>query len=442
MFKQAYAIFKKPGYEYFALLVILLLTFALRLFFINEPLDRDEGTYFLLGKEILRGAVPYRDAIEMKLPGSFYLFALFMLVGDSVRYIRIITVIYSLLTVTATYLLARSVGGRWAGLFAALLCGIFTSGPVVQGSGSNLEVFLLFPMMVGVYLLLRGFNSGSRLYLSLSGLFLAFAVLIKTVVLPVYFLPILFIPFVQRSQQRWMVMAKDVLAYVTPGVLLSIVLVVYLSLNDAWNDFVYWNVTYASSYAKTPWTLFWDRLVSRGLSTANEFLVLWIVAFLTIFWLIVKQRSLKNLFLIGMLVATIIGVCMPGKFWPHYLIILIPPLSVISGVGLATLFDKRRKLFYASLPLLAITLYPTIQLDYPYYAASPDEASRMKFGSDVFVAARDVAIYVKERTTPDDTIFQWGWEPEIYVTAQRRPPNRFLSHMIVADSPNPEAAVN
>ncbi len=428
--------------SYMFLGLILVLTLILRMSFVHEPFDRDEGTYILLGQEVFKGAVPYRDAIEMKLPGSFYLFALITIFGNSVEYIRIITALYSLLTVTFTYLLACTVGSRRSGLLAALLCGIFTCGPIVQGSGSNLEVFLLLPMMAGVYLLFLGFDSRHRLYFTASGFLLACAVSIKTIALPVFLLPLLFLPFVNRSSRSCRYVAWNVAWYIIPGIFMCVLLVVYLAVNGAWNDFVYWNFTFASAYAESSWQLFWDRLISRGVSTASEFLLLWIAAVPALYWFLVKHRSPKGLFLVGLVVATVVAVCLPGKFWPHYLIPLIPPLSIAAGVGLATLYENRRLLFYLLLPFLVLALYPTIRLDYPYYTASPENASVMKFGSDVFVRAADAARYVKERTTPEDTIFQWGWEPEIYVIANRRSPNRFISHLLVAGSPDVNVAIH
>lgn len=432
----------KKSYAYLLLALILFLTMVLRMFFVHEPLDRDEGTYILLGQEVFRGAVPYRDAIEMKLPGSFYLFALITMFGNSVEYIRIVTAFYSLLTVIFTYLLACTVGGRRAGLFAALLCGVFTSGPVVQGNGSNLEVFLLLPIVAGLYLLFCGFDSNKRLYFTAGGLLLACAVFIKTVALPVYLLPLFFLPFAHSNSSRWRSVALNLALYVTPGVMLCILLAAYLAVNSAWDDFVYWNFTFAKAYVETSWPIFWSRLTSRGLSTASEFTVLWIIAVPALYWFLVVRRSFKGFFLVGLVVATVIAVCMPGKFWPHYLIPLIPPLSIVAGVGLAALFENRRSLFYASLPFLVFAIYPTVKMDYPYYMASPEKASVLKYGSDVFVRAAEVARYVKERTTPEDTIFQWGWEPEIYVTADRRPPNRFLNHTLIDASPVISAAMN
>lgn len=427
--------------EYAILAAIFLFTLILRLNFIHQPLDRDEGGYFLLGQEILRGGIPYRDVIEMKLPGSFYLFALIMLFGSSVEYIRVITALYTLLTLLATYLVARNACNGRAGLLAALLCGIFSCGPVVQGNGSNLEVFLLLPVMAGVYALFRGFDTGRPLNFAASGLLLAIAVMIKNVALPVYLLPLLMLPFTWSTENSWRRVALNTAAYIGPGIALGALLAAYLVSRNAWDDFIHWNVTVGGAYAKTPWSLFFERMTSRGLTTVSEFMPLWLAALPTLCWLLIKRRSIKDVFLTGVVAAAFIGACLPGKFWPHYFIPLIPPLAVASGMGISLLFEKSRPVRYISLAVLLLAAVPTIRMDYPYYRAPADRASTLTFGSDVFVKADQVARYVKERTKPDDTIFQWGWEPEIYVVAGRRPPNRFSTHMTIDSSPDPSAAI-
>lgn len=432
----------KKSYSYMALGAILILTLALRLSFIHVPLDRDEGTYAVIGQEILNGAIPYRDAIEIKPPGIFYIFATIMAFGDTVEHIRICTAIYTLLTVIAAYLLARSLGGVRAGLIAALLCGIFTSGPIVEGIGSNTEVFMLLPILTGALFFFAGIDSGRRFHFIMSGFCFALAVFVKTVAAPVYLLAFLFIPFARRPFRGWLITMADMVSFAASAILLVAALYVYLKLNGAWSDCIHWTITFNKSFGRTTLEEFSGRLTSRGVNTAKEFLLLWVVALPTIYWQLRKRMTVKTWFMAGLVFATFIGVCMPGKFWPHYLLPMVPPLAVISGVGVAQLMYCRGIVLVAGMSAVVALFIPTILTDYPYFVASPEEVSRMKYsGNDVFVRAAQVARYVKERTRTDDYIFQWGYEPEIYVIAGRRPPNRFICHMYVAASPDKVVAI-
>lgn len=54
-----------------ALAGLVALLVGLRLCFLHEPLERDEGTYGAVAQAILRGDLPYRDAIDLKPPGAY-----------------------------------------------------------------------------------------------------------------------------------------------------------------------------------------------------------------------------------------------------------------------------------------------------------------------------------------------------------------------------------
>ena len=64
-----------------ALIVICLLPILLYLPFLNEPLQRDEGYYATVGRMLLSGGLPYRDAFDNKPPVVFGWYALITMIG-------------------------------------------------------------------------------------------------------------------------------------------------------------------------------------------------------------------------------------------------------------------------------------------------------------------------------------------------------------------------
>src|ERR1035438_2051371 len=64
------------------LMVLLVLLFVgfIRLRLRDMPLERDEGEYAYAGQLILQGIPPYELAYNMKLPGTYYAYALGMAV--------------------------------------------------------------------------------------------------------------------------------------------------------------------------------------------------------------------------------------------------------------------------------------------------------------------------------------------------------------------------
>src|SRR5262245_21271969 len=62
---------------FFLLLAILSIS-LIRLNLASLPLERDEGEYAYMGQLILKGIPPYSIAYNMKLPGTYYMYALVM----------------------------------------------------------------------------------------------------------------------------------------------------------------------------------------------------------------------------------------------------------------------------------------------------------------------------------------------------------------------------
>ena len=171
--------------ETFWLICILAISTLLRLAFLHEPFDRDEGQYATIAQTILRGGLPYRDAIEIKPPGTFYLYALAIgLFGATTEAVRIFTALYSLLTIIAVFGVARLISGIRSGLCAALVYGAYSTIPQLQGN-CNTEVFLVLPMTAGVWFFLKASETNKRSYFFCVGICSALAMLIKPVALPV-----------------------------------------------------------------------------------------------------------------------------------------------------------------------------------------------------------------------------------------------------------------
>jgi hypothetical protein len=50
-------------------------------------------------------------------------------------------------------------------------------------------------------------------------------------------------------------------------------------------------------------------------------------------------------------------------------------------------------------------------------------------GSYSYRASVEVSDYIRARTTPDDTIFVWGYDPNVYLASERDSASRFLSFL-------------
>src|SRR5208283_1514633 len=88
------------------LLVLLAVTVRLRL--LSMPLERDEGEYAYSGQLLLQGIPPYQLAFNIKMPGTYAVYAVVMaLFGESDSAIHLAFLLVNLGTLALLWFLAR-----------------------------------------------------------------------------------------------------------------------------------------------------------------------------------------------------------------------------------------------------------------------------------------------------------------------------------------------
>ncbi|GFE62150.1 glycosyltransferase family 39 protein [Geobacter sp. AOG2] len=423
------------------LIVILALSTLLRLAFIHEPFDRDEGQYATIAQEILRGGLPYRDAIEIKPPGTFYLYALAIgMFGATIEAVRMFAALYSMLTALAIYGVARHIGGTRAGLCSALLYGVFSTIPRLQGN-SNTEVFLVLPMTAGVWCLLLAMDTQKRSYLYGVGLCAALAMLVKPVALPVVVLECMLIPFSRSGTVFSKDSALDLAAFLFPITACAVAAIAYFHLHGALGDFLYWTVEFPRRYKDL--VLFQDVPLGAVLRYLRSTLV--VPALLGIpaaVWLAMTKRTVAGSLPLLLILAVSLAIALPGKNFPHYYFMIIPFLAIPGGVGLVLITKMPRvPACLASVAVLGAFVY-SAERNFRFYTSySPEQVMVASYSSTTFVDSIRVARYLREHTRPDDYIFQWGFEPELYFLAGRRCPNPFLVSFLPGWSKDPQQAI-
>ncbi|GAM10541.1 undecaprenyl phosphate-alpha-4-amino-4-deoxy-L-arabinose arabinosyl transferase [Geobacter sp. OR-1] len=426
--------------EAIILFLIIGFSFALRMAFLHEPLQRDEGHYAYIGQEILRGNVPYRDAIEIKPPGAFYIYAAGMAVfGETAVAIRMFTALYAMFTVLAVYLTTRQVWGNKAGLWAAFICGLTSSGPLVEGSSSNTEVFMVLPMTAGIYFFLRNAATGRPVYLAASGMAAGLAMVIKPVALPQVLILFAFLFFLPKSRGSMKGMLVNVGSFILPIVVLAAVTLGYFASKGALDDLLWWTIKFPFNYRDSG--IYGPPIGKAFERIAPEFALPLAASLPTAVWIVLKRPGYKELLMMVLTLGAVAGVYLPGKFFPHYFIILIPQLAILAGGGIASVFAMDNVRHPAVVVLIIAVLSYSIMKEYRFYLFYPPEKiSELKFGKQ-FVEAVELAEYIKNRTVPADYLFQWGLEPELYFLSTRRSPTRYIASVLPAWSEHPQRAV-
>lgn len=137
-------------------IVIAALCLILRIWYVGS-LYQDDGLWFTVAEEMLRGKALYREIFFDKPPGLPLLYAgLFKVFGPHIVTIRLFTICYSLLVSILLYVFGSRLYDKRTGLIAAALFAVFST-TYISGDMQSLNTeFLMVPFyLAGAYLFIR-----------------------------------------------------------------------------------------------------------------------------------------------------------------------------------------------------------------------------------------------------------------------------------------------
>jgi Dolichyl-phosphate-mannose-protein mannosyltransferase len=138
-------------------LIVLLFVGYVRVRLLEMPLERDEGEYAYAGQLILQGIPPYELAYNMKLPGTYFAYAVGMAVfGQTTTGIHLMLLAVNALTIIFVFLLGRKLFGVTAALAACASYGIMTLSPLVLGMAAHATHFVALFAVPATWLLWKG----------------------------------------------------------------------------------------------------------------------------------------------------------------------------------------------------------------------------------------------------------------------------------------------
>ncbi len=165
---------------YALLIAALLIVSAVRIRLLHLPLERDEGEYALMAQLIWKGIPPYELAYNMKLPGTYYAYALLMgLFGQTIEGIRIGLLAVHLISMGLLFVIGRKISGDLSGAVAASAYSLLCLVPNTLGLMAHATHFNVLFMLLGWWLLLRYKEQGRWVLLVNSGLCFGLAFLAK-----------------------------------------------------------------------------------------------------------------------------------------------------------------------------------------------------------------------------------------------------------------------
>jgi len=394
-------------------------------------LNPDELLWAVSARELLAGKTLYRDVWLDKPPGATFIYAaVFALTGVKMVAIRIFAPIYVFLIALVVRAIGRQlfddrVGWMAAFLFSYLSINFFPEDMILL----NTELLMLLPYSAAVWFFIGGLRADRKqaVYFSAAGVLTALATLIK----PVAVFNLLFFALALLYSRREKL--ASALVWLGAGFVASLAVFWGVILDAGARDAFIRDVILTGTHYVADQT--WVETLRH--STGLLGYVGYNLAFFILAVVAVKRRSPESRWMLFWLLASFVGAAAGRRFYGHYFIQLLPPLAILSAVGLRQLTEQLRSAPNLRVRALAAILLLSAAVSFYRFqeravvfawdtlTGKPISERWLltRFNRDI----HDIAGYIDTHTAPQDPIFVWGFKPEIYYASKRPLASRYLS---------------
>lgn len=435
-----FAQFEKQAFGFPSwVLLVLILVFLLRIPSLFEPYwYGDEAIYLSLGEGIRQGRTLYSEIHDNKPPLLYILAA----VAGNVFWFRAILMFWHILTIILFWHLTTSLFSQRERMqkIAVIIFAFFTTVPLLEGNIANSEIFMIGPTIAALLILLSKNLQPKMIFAA--GLLFSIASLFK---IPAAFeVPVIVVFWLVRARFR----QKDVLKIAKRTIILAagyfspiIATFVWYYFKGAFNDYLIaaflQNVGYLSTWRpdsqRESFLVRNSPLLLRGTIVATGSLLL-----------AIKSKSLGKTFVFASIwiLFALFGATLSERPYPHYLIQVIPPASLLGAILIANT-KKEQALAIIPLALVFATTvyfnfytYPT----FPYYknfiefaTGTKDKQAYFEYFDKRVPKIYKISIYLRENSLPSDHVLIWSNNPEIHALSRRLPPGKFVAFYHISD---------
>jgi hypothetical protein len=418
------------------LFALILVVFSLlRIPSVIEPYwYGDEGIYEVIGRALRSGRVLYSEIWDNKPPVLYLIYAFF---NGEQYYVRLASLIVGILTVIAFFAVATKIFRNQIAVFlsTAFFAVIFGS-PLIEGNIANAENFILFPVLVSFYLLFVFSGKNKYINAAVAGLFVSIAFLTKIVAF-FDFAAFLIIMFVIKNFDGFPSFKKisktgvfknfgQELVYAAVFLVPIFLTFFYFASKNALPDFMratmFQNVGYVGwkNYFLLPMGFLYIKVALLALATI----------------IVVKYR--EKLGKVGVaifiwLFFALFSALFSSRPYTHYLLVLLPGFCLFLGYMLDNVRNlKLNLIIFAAVILIINQNFKTYTKIVPYYLNYLSFVTGFKSLPDYqnFFDGRtskdyEIASFIKYKTEPEEGIFLWGDNAQIYVLSGKLPPGRY-----------------
>ncbi|MBI4212615.1 MAG: glycosyltransferase family 39 protein [Deltaproteobacteria bacterium] len=369
---------------------------------------KDEGYWWILGDSVARGGVLYQSAVDNKPAIFIFFYALAIKCFGSFAMLALHAwvMLGQVLMVSLIYLMVKKALSEKAALVSAACFVALQAGFIAQETlAANSENLMMPWVMLALFVFSR---SQSTLSFLIVGLCCGIAFHVRQtagILLPMFLVLMLLEDFTHlgRSLGRFVLLCFGFLA-------VSAAVGLYFMKLGAFPEFWFWNVTINQSYIAEP--LRFSVIVWEGFwKTATAFLMgfyPWILMCVGLWqWKRgIKRAPLFYAFFGAMLALVFVGF----RFSHHYYVQLFPAIALLAGFSVFRLEDNFSHQKWLQPRRLALCLlFPVFvfQMEAWYRVIQEKNGGQRP-------AIREVAQWLKKSALPGDSLFLWGYYPEIY----------------------------
>ena len=362
----------------------------------------DEDYHLAAALQILRGKLPYRDFWYDKPPlnALYYL----IIAAHAGWPLRILDAVYVLIACYVTFRLARMWWGEPEGWVAALLLAFFLTfylpSAVIPFAA---DALMILPHLAAMYCARKGLMVHAGIWAGFAFLTNAKAVFVLAVC-AIWLWP------------RWELLIAGSAIPTLAGFAAALA-------SGAWRGYVEQVWRWGFLYAEGSPVLNPARL---GIIRTADWLGFHALLLVGAGFAFRYLRSDDRRKLGWWLILSFVAVCLGTRFAPHYFLQLLPPMVITASRGVVLAWRNHRKV---AIPvLLATLLVPVIRFGPRYAVLAHDNlAGRPPHWSDVVMDldSQDAARRIRSFAQPGDTLFVWGYRPDLYVYARMVPDSLF-----------------
>jgi hypothetical protein len=405
-----------------------------RLRLLDIPLERDEGEYAYAGQLMLSGIPPYSLVYNMKLPGTYAMYALIEAVfGQTTAGIHLGFLFVNAAAIVLVFLIGRRLFGAGAGAMAGAGYALMSVSPSVLGTSAHATHFVIVFALAGFLLLMTSRDGPRRLGTAfLSALLFGLSFIMKQQA--VYFL---FFAWALFAWSEWKERSSGGtrmairLAIFTLGLVIPFAVTCLLLWRaGVWDTFYFWTFHYAREYVSVVspaegWAYFqkaFPKVVGPSLG-------IWALAGMGLFFLYSKKR-LSAFTKIAVTLFTVFSALTvtPGLYFRlHYFVTILPAVALLAGNGCAAVsryiagsgLKRWRTIAPVALGICALGWVIIGQWSF-FFIQTPTQACRTLYGREPFPEAVEISRYLKVHSNPGDRIAVLGAEPQIFFYTHRR----------------------